>query len=170
MFNPIKKIQSIINYTTTIFFSIIHILFLVLLLKIRENNIANELVLTVTLSKILIVINIVYLLIFLFVGHPKFYLSNAKKSVKNVISFLKTLISIANASLFLKVASITIHKIDDLEGLNVFAKWFRLNKELSTVGLNGFVVFFMYISLISSVIRVIIWVIRFLKFILKKRT
>lgn len=170
MFNPFKKLKATINYVTTIFFSIIHIIFLFVWLKIRQNNVVENLAFTITFSKILIAIDILHLLIFLFVGHPKFYQSNAKKSVAKVMSFFETLITVANAFMFLKVASYAINGIEGLEAMNVFNKWKSLNAALSSIGINGFIVFFMYITLIVSVIKIIVWIIKFFKFLFGKKS
>lgn len=170
MFNPIKKLFALTRYVTTIFFSIIHIIFLFIWLKIRENNVVEDLAFTITFSKTLIVIDIIQLVIFLFVGHPRFYQSNANKSVNNIISFIETSINLANAFLFIKVASYAIRGVEGLDAMNVFQKWSALNSALSNLGINGFIVFFMFITIIVCAIKLIKWIIKFIKLLFGKKS
>lgn len=164
-----RKFFATIDYIITIIFTIIHIFFVVLTMNLSNKTHIDALATSLTYQKILLVITIIYLIIFIFIGNPMFYKSKMKKNFKIFIGFIKNVFYILNSLFIIQIFNAAVNEVTHMEGLNLWQQIKALNESLSLFGINGFYVFYMYITLILSTIRILSWVFRVLKTISRRR-
>lgn len=167
-----KFLKSVFDYITTIIFTTINIIVVSLTLKHAESTVAQELAMSITIRKVLLVINIGYLVAFLFIGFPKYYKGNTKKNFQFIVNIVKTAFSLINAYIVITVnrAAVAVLKEENaLEGVGFLKKWKLINATLKPIGINGFYVFFMYMTLLICAIKILVWIIKLIVFIFKPK-
>lgn len=164
-----KKFIATIDYIMTIIFTIVHIFFVVLTMNLSKKLHIEALSTSIQYQKILLIITIIYLIVFVFIGNPAFYKSKMKYNFRLFISFVKNVIYILNSIFIIKISSIAAIEVDSVEGLTLFEKAKELTNSLHALGINGFYVFYMCVTLIVSIIRIILWVFKLIRISNRKR-